>query len=530
MNNNYKIIRTIFENVYQRVLECKDNDTGEVFYNNVITSQKIIGLINIDGLTSLNSNILNCYKTDDRIFIITRALESEGRSIKEYIKSNNLSLKQQFSLSKKIIELSSNIFNLTDVVQQKILDLNKIYIDENDDVVVDSNLIFEQEYDIRDNETFKRMGNMLHYIFSGSEIVDYNISELIPPDMLKIIVRCLTKEYMYPNDALKELVNSPIYNMINSSNSKDNQVKTNIIPPYLNKADKQYTFSKETELNIDETDYNLHKTEENETIKDDESFGNFNSDESVLNIYLNDNNSYDHNELKEKKFKNNIKGYLSHKDINRAVVSLIIIMFVLTVGNFLMDKFDKDADVSSDNTIIIKPSEDGVNNNGDIVNADGSSPAEGVDSESTDSTSKFFNEALIKKVGYTGTLAETDSDIYVEGEKSLVVKNEGDEKVKALFATIDFTDPNYSYMLKKQIGVSAKTKSESDVSALIVLEAYKDGKLASTFHTTIQIYNDMWSQNMVPINVTNADSLNIYIEYSGKNNVWIDSIYIDVVK
>jgi len=529
MNNNYKIIRTIFENVYQRVLECKDNDTGEVFYNNVITSQKIIGLINIDGLISLNSNILNCYKTDDRVFIITRALESEGRSLKEYVSSNNLSLKQQFSISKKIIELSSYIFNLTDVVQQKILDLNKIYVDEHDDVVVDCNLIFEQEYDIRDNETFKRMGNILHYVFSGSEIMDYNISELIPPDMLKIIVRCLTKEYMYPNDALKELANSPIYNMINTGNTNDDKV--NINPPYSKKVDKLNITNKEVLLD-DEDDYNLHKVQETDKIKDkSKNIDNFESDESVLNIYLNDNNSYTENVSKDKKIKKDLKSYLSHKDINRAVISLIIIMFVLITGNYLIDKFDKDSEVvSGDNTNIINPSENGVSNNGTETNV--GIPTEGDSStiEGTDSTSKFFNSALIEKVGYTGVLAEIDSDIYVEGEKSLLVKNEGDEKVKALFATIDFTDPNYSYMLKKQIGVSVKTKSESDVSSLIVLEAYKDGKLASTFHTTIQIYNDMWAQNMVPINVTNADSLNLYIEYSGKNKVWIDSIYIDVVK
>ena len=46
-NNNYKIIRTIYENVFQRVLECKDNESGEIFYNNVITSQRIINLIDI---------------------------------------------------------------------------------------------------------------------------------------------------------------------------------------------------------------------------------------------------------------------------------------------------------------------------------------------------------------------------------------------------------------------------------------------------------------------------------------------------
>jgi hypothetical protein len=34
----------------------------------------------------------------------------------------------------------------------------------------------------------------------------------------------------------------------------------------------------------------------------------------------------------------------------------------------------------------------------------------------------------------------------------------------------------------------------------------------------------------VPINVTDADSLNIYIEYEGQNKVWIDSVFIDVMK
>lgn len=528
MNNNYKIIRTIFENVFQRVLECKDNDTGEIFYSNVITSQKVINLINIDGLSSLNSNILNCYKTEDRVFIVTKSLESDGRSIKEYVTSNNLSLKQQFSLSKKIIELSSNIFNLTDVVQQKVLDLDKIYIDENENVVVDCNLIFEQEYDIQDNETFKRMGNMLHYIFSRTEIVDYNISELVPPDILKIIVRCLTKEYMYPNDALKELVNSPIYNMISTVNTKENSVKENaikqiIIPPYSKKDDKQdsviKSVIKEDNLEIDETDYKFNKYNESND-----------NDESVLNIYLNKNND-DYSE--EKKSKKGIIHYSPHKDFKRAIVSIILIIFVLMVGNYLMDKFNNHAEnVSgkSSDVILNQNSGNDVNNEAPEV-ADTSSKEESSDStEETDSTSKFFNKKLLENVGYTSTVAETDNDIYVEGEKSLVVINDGDEKVKALFAAIDFTDPNYSYMLKKQIGVSVKTKSENDLSSLIVLEAYKDGKLASTFHTTIQIYNDMWSQNMVPINVTNADSLNIYIEYSGKNKVWIDSIYIDVVK
>ena len=74
MNNNYKIIRTIFENVFQRVLECKDNDTGDIFYSNIITSRKVINLINLEELRSISSNILECYNTDDRIQSIKGAI------------------------------------------------------------------------------------------------------------------------------------------------------------------------------------------------------------------------------------------------------------------------------------------------------------------------------------------------------------------------------------------------------------------------------------------------------------------------
>ena len=57
MNNNYKIIRTIYENVFQRVLECRDNDTGAIFYSNIITSKKVINLIDINDLKNKKINI-----------------------------------------------------------------------------------------------------------------------------------------------------------------------------------------------------------------------------------------------------------------------------------------------------------------------------------------------------------------------------------------------------------------------------------------------------------------------------------------
>lgn len=482
MNNNYKIIRTIYENVFQRILECKDNDTGEIFYSNIITSKKVINLINIQDLKNLKSNILECYNTEDRIYIFTKSLETDCKKLTDLAK-NNLTLKQQFSLAEKSINLATNIYNMTDVVQQKILDLDKLYIDEFNDLLVDCNLVFEQEYDIADNETFKRLGNIIHMIFSGLEIIDYNISDTIPPDILKIIVRCLTREYLFPNDALEELKKSPIFAMIYGGNLDE-------------KADE-----KKVEKKDEETLLTAAISDEPES----------KSDDSVLNIYL--------NKDEDIASKTSIKNSNLHKEIKRALISLLIVVLVLLIGNTIIKKINK-------------------NKNSETVNNVDKTPAQQTPSGETsslegtvkDSTDIHFNEGLLESIGYTGDKAKKDTDIYVEGDSSMLVENHGTGKVKALFAAIDFKDDNYNYLLMQQIGVSAKIKSQYDTKVQLVFEAYKDGVIKSNFHTLVNVYDDIWSPVTVPINVTDADVLCIYLEYEGENKVWIDSLIIDVIK
>ncbi|HPW99645.1 MAG TPA: hypothetical protein PKY98_02740 [Sedimentibacter sp.] len=466
MNNNYTIIRTIYENVFQRILECKDNDTGEVFYSNIITSKKVINLINLQDLKKLNSNIIECYNTEDRIYIFTKSLEADCIKLTD-LASTDLSMKQQFNLAEKSINLASSIYNMTDVVQQKILDLKRLYIDDNNELIVDCNLIFEQEYDIADNETFKRLGSIIHMIFSGTEIVDYNISDSIPPDILKIIVRCLTREYVFPNDALIELRRSPIFIMI---------------------FGEKIGIEKENE-----------KPENPSIIIHDES------SEDILNLYLGD----------EKPPKMKIP--LS-KEIKRAVLSLFIVVMVLLSGNAIINGLNKNKD---DSTETINP---------------GKPPAQetpsqpGEEKPPLESTDIHFSEELLDSIGYEGAAAQRDTEIYVEGNSSLLVVNDGQDKVKALFAAVDFTDKDVSYMLMKQIGVSGKIKSQYDTQVQVVFEAYKDGVMKSNFHSLVNSYDDIWSQFTVPINVTDADILCVYLEYEGENKVWIDSLLIDVIK
>jgi hypothetical protein len=483
MNNNYKIIRTIYENVFQRILECKDNDTGAIFYSNIITSKKVINLINIQDLKKIKSNIIECYNTEDRIYIFTKSLETDCKRITDLAK-NNLTLKQQFNLAEKSINLATDIYNMTDVVQQKILDLDRIYIDENNDLIVDCNLIFEQEYDIADNETFKRLGNIIHMIFSGVEIIDYNIADTIPPDILKIIVRCITREYIFPNDVLAELKRSPIFKMIFGDEVVNETSEINEV-----------------------SEIKEEKKPEEPVIVNDEK-----NDDNILNIYLNEDESG-----KEKSSIKKTTGI--NKDIQRAVISLLIVVAVLLIGNAIIKKLNSNNEAEA------------INNAGETHNGETSPEGTPDDEEPvSDTTDVHFNEKLLESIGYTGDKAQKDTDIYVEGNSSMVVANDGQDKVKALFAAIDFTDENYNYMLMKQIGVSAKIKSQYDTQAQIVFEAYKDGVIKSNFHTLVNVYDDIWSPLTVPINVTDADVLCIFLEYEGENKVWIDSLIIDAVK
>ncbi|WMJ75871.1 MULTISPECIES: hypothetical protein [unclassified Sedimentibacter] len=496
MNNNYKIVRTIFENVFQRVLECKDNDTGDVFYSNVITSRKIINLINLEELKKIPSNILECFNTEDRIYIYTKPLKAECKGLKEYLDSS-LTLKQQFALSENVINLAQNIFNMTDIVQQKILDTDKLYVDSENNIYADCNLIFEQEYDIADNETFKRLGNIIHFIFAGSEIIDYNISDSIPPDILKIIVRCLTKEYIFPNDVIGEMKKSPIYAMIFGEKTA--------LPEYgTNEEIKPDTVIEQEDLN---------------TAYEESALGEYDDDGSVLDIYVNDSRP-----VPEK----NNKNQFNKKELIRIVLTILVVVIVLFLGNKIIKSFNKADPANSDNTNGSAENETPpeVPPASENQTGDEESPAGAI----TDSTEVYFNDNLLTSIGYTGNKAGIDDTIYVEGKNSLVVSNETDEKIKSLFAAVNFGDDKFSYMLKKQIGIAAKMKSETDVTAQVVIEAYKDGSLTSNFHTNTKISNDIWSQFTVPINVTDADSLNIYIEYEGKNKIWIDSINIDVIK
>ena len=562
MESNLEIIKSLYENECQRIVECKDIKTGETFIYNTIFNQMLIKLIDINTLNSIKSNIVKCYKTQDRLYIVTKPHELNNQKIlKDYIDTNNLTLKQQFCITQQLINLFIDIYNATDLLQHKILCFNNLSISEDDTLFVNGYFEFKDEYDLSDNYSYKNIGNIIHYLFSKEDIVDYNISDTIPPDILKIIVKCLTREYFHPKDILKEFENSPIYSIINcktdapvtkaklsdlsaivvNENKSENSQNQEMISNKINNEESS------TELSGEETNSDI--LEDNDILAESKNFVDGDSSNTIENttenlniidIYLN--NSIDD------KAKNDI--IVDDKDDSKFgkamkyIIPLFIVAFVTVISILLIKSLYNKEDVDSDNIISDQsknPNKDDSNNTNSENNTDGdtskddeSSSNNNKDQSQLDSENSEFklylNDELIKKIGYTGKTAVIDTENYNEGTSSLLVENDTDESVKVLFAVIDFTNEKLSYMKNNQVGIAAKFKSLKDVDAKLVVEAYMNDKLSANNSGKVQIFDDIWSQKEITINVGDIERVNLYIEFAGENKVWIDTLSIDILK
>lgn len=506
INNNYEIVKTIFENDFQRILECRDKETEKVFINNIIFNSSLIQLIEEEKIKNIFSTVIDTYKTDDRLYIFSEPCNYE--KFTDYIKNNDLTLKKQFDITEQVINLGTKIFNMTDILQYSIMKYENLCLCDGK-LCTNNIIMFDQPYDINENITMKRIGDIIHYIFSKETINDYDVSDELPPDILKIVVRCLTNEYDTPEEALADLHKSQIYTLINPEiktkefNPKDNKIVNNEDNiQKTNKTDgKIMEEQEEDNSEIDDEDFDDIAIEDNES-----------DDFEDLDNFLNDDDTADE------------KGEFRLNKTAVILISLVIIIPLLFIG---YKRIKKAPETNVDPNPIDSTTKSAIDETDNITE---SGIGDNVDKH-PETINDFFSEELVKKTGYKGNTAEINFDVCYDGYSSLLAENKTKDKSKILFAVVDLENEKYSYLKNRQIGISVRLKAFKDVKGTLIVEAYNNGKIsANACENDVEIYDDVWTMKQIVMNVGYTDRIDVYLEYAGVNKVWIDSIELDILK
>src|SRR6056297_78628 len=227
---NYEVEKIMYESNFQRILLCK-NENNELFYNNIILRERLINLIDKDYYPSNSDNIIAVEETEDRLYIYSKYIEL--KKLTELINSKDLTYKERVILTENLILKFKELEKYSDIQTQSMIKEDNLLIDENFNIIFRNLLIFDQDYDIEESILMKTTSNYIHYIFAGSFIKEFNISEEIPPDIKKIIIRASSKEYFTIEELLNSFKKSPTYSLIITLNNNED------IKDYKEEEDKE---------------------------------------------------------------------------------------------------------------------------------------------------------------------------------------------------------------------------------------------------------------------------------------------------
>jgi len=238
---NYEVEKIIYESNFQRILLCK-NKNDELFYNNIILRERLIELVDNDYYPSESDNIIAVEETEDRLYIYSKHIEL--KKLTEFITGKNLTYRERVKLTENLILKFKELEKYSDIQTQSMIKEDNLLIDENSNIIFRNLLIFDQDYDIEESTLMKTTSNYIHYIFAGDFIKEFNISEKIPPDIKKIIIRASSKEYLNIEELLASFKQSPTYSLIiplnNSENIKEYQEEDSENEPDKKPNKKKY--------------------------------------------------------------------------------------------------------------------------------------------------------------------------------------------------------------------------------------------------------------------------------------------------
>ena len=214
--NNYDVKEIIFENNLQRITRCMNNENETEFYNNIIMAPRIIELIDSNLLVEQMETILASTKNEDRAYIATCILDSIP--LEDYIIQTDLTMSDQLNLTERLLDTFLKLEEYPDLIQESMIQKDNILVADGE-IVLRNLLKFSQAYDISESVLVKEVGNYIHFIYAKSYIDNYEISEKLPPDIKRLVMRCFSNQYMHIGQVCEAFKSSPTYALVAVSNN-----------------------------------------------------------------------------------------------------------------------------------------------------------------------------------------------------------------------------------------------------------------------------------------------------------------------
>ncbi|SHH78830.1 hypothetical protein SAMN02745135_02131 [Caloranaerobacter azorensis DSM 13643] len=226
---NLTAIDVYIENKHQKVIKCKGKVSGDEYLVNILFDKDLFKKEELMVLKEEFDLVDKIEETEKAIYIITRYNEYED--IYEHVKKMKITISNQINYSTLILEKINKIKNLPLEIVSSIIQSNNIKIDKNNGLIFTGLIVLSDDKSVSYAQVLKDIANLLHIIFAGDEVRDDKISREIPPDIQKIIVKCLEERYTNFDEILKDLKSSKIYRLINpekEEGKKIHSVRTNL--------------------------------------------------------------------------------------------------------------------------------------------------------------------------------------------------------------------------------------------------------------------------------------------------------------
>lgn len=467
--NSFEIVEIFLENDLQKVFLCKHKENGMPFLVNALLDTEISELLDFEELNKDNNIFIKIFKSEKMIYIVTKYLNY--KSLKEYISNNKISLSTQIKYTSFLMDNLKEISNYPSFIINSVLNHNNILVDDNQELKCFGLLVLDSNYkSIEKSKILKTIANSLSIIYTGTELNEEKINNDIPPDIKKIIIKCLNNDYGEYNEIISDFRECKLYALINPETKEANKVHS--IRKKLNKNKRMFKFKKAS------------------------IYG--------LIILL-------------------LMSPILGKGINKLYNTLKDII----VNSLDEENLNDENNINDENNV-----DDEDNEFKEIeLSEDDNEKDKNVDDESTeeDEISRYFNEEYID---YTSDnyIAKIDEEVSYKGNQSILVDSTDSTKKEYLVGFIDMENGVFNHFKDKSLDISLWLKADVGQNSKVILKVFKGEELVKSSDKKVYILKDSWSLHNLSIKANDGEVIKIYLEVNEKSKIWIDNIEIGILK